>query len=405
MYQSRLEYLIERFIMHQCDDAEMAELMEILSKKENESLVKQVMDKYMELIGDKTQLPKNTASIMLYKIFNEGNGDSIVPRGKKINYRRWLSVAAAVILLITVGAIFILPKSGHKESQVIVADKTKSVIKPGGNKALLTLADGSVVELDGMADGTFQQQGVNIVKKEDGVLQYDAGSYGTKSTGINAFNTLSTPRGGQYQVTLPDGSKVWLNAESSLKFPVVFNKVERDVELSGEAYFEVKQIWVKDKSGKRPFRVLVNLADGKQVRVNVLGTHFNINAYHNEKEMRATLVEGAVKVENGINNVSLKPGQQAKLQPDGAMRINRHADIEEVIAWKNGLFYFDNVDIRTIMRQIGRWYDVDIIYEHEIAPRHFVGKIRRSAELSEVLEILRLSDIDFKVEGKTITVL
>ena len=137
----------------------------------------------------------------------------------------------------------------------------------------------------------------------------------------------------------------------------------------------------------------------------MLGTHFNINAYHNEKEMRATLVEGAVKVENGINNVSLKPGQQAKLQPDGAMRINRHADIEEVIAWKNGLFYFDNVDIRTIMRQIGRWYDVDIIYEHEIAPRHFVGKIRRSAELSEVLEILRLSDIDFKVEGKTITVL
>lgn len=404
MYQSRLEYLIEHFIMHQCNDAEIAELMDILEMKENESMVKLVMDKYMELIGDEAQLPQDTASTMLNKIFNESKRDNNIPREKKISYRRWMSIAAAVILIVG-GTIFILPKPGHKENQVNVADKTKSVIKPGGNKALLTLADGSVVDLDGMPDGTLQQQGVNIIKKDDGVLQYDAGRNGTKPAGINAFNILSTPRGGQYQLTLPDGSKVWLNAESSLKFPVVFNKDDRDVELSGEAYFEVRQLWLKDKSGKRPFKVFVNLSNGRQAKVNVLGTHFNVNAYHNEKEMRATLVEGAVRVDNGTNNISLIPGQQAKLSPDGAIRIDQHADIEGVIAWKNGLFYFDNVDIQTIMRQIGRWYDVDITYTHEVSPRHFVGKIRRGAELSEVLEILRLSDIDFKIEGKTITVL
>lgn len=404
MYPSRLEYLLERYIMHQCDEAEMAELMNIIELKENESIVKQVMEKYMELIGDEMKLPGRTSGSILKKIFDEDKGYDIAVRSKTIQLRKWMSVAAAVVIA-GIGTIFILPKANHKTSQVLVAEKEKYKIKPGGNKALLTLADGSVVDLDGMTDGILQQQGVNIIKNEEGVLQYDACKMVTKSKGVNAYNVLSTPRGGQYQLTLPDGSKVWLNAESSLKFPVVFDNEERDVELSGEAYFEVKQLWLKGKSGKRPFKVLVNLSNGKQAKVNVLGTHFNVNAYHNEKEMKATLVEGAVKVGNGVNDISLIPGQQVKLRTDGIMKIDRQADIEEVIAWKNGLFYFDNVDIRTIMRQIGRWYDVDITYTHELSPRHFVGKISRRAELSDVLEILRLSDIDFKIEGKTIVVM
>lgn len=403
MYKSRLEYLFERYLMHQCDEAELRELMEQLELPDNERRVKQVMDKYMELMGDEAQLQPGTAGTILEQIFDKKRADNSAPLPKKIIFRRWIGVAAAAVV-VGAGIFFLVPEPAHKERQVKVANHKEAGIKPGGNKALLTLADGSVVDLDEMSDGTLQQQGVNVIKKGEGVLQYDASGNGVGGSGMNAFNVLSTPRGGQYQLKLPDGSKVWLNAESSLKFPVVFDKSERDVELTGEAYFEIKQVWVKGSKTKKPFKVLVNLSAGRQAKVNVLGTHFNVNAYHNEREMKTTLVEGAVKVEDGTRNVLLKPGEQAKLSAGGNMKVDQHADIEEVTAWKNGLFYFDNVDIRTIMRQIGRWYDVEITYTHAVAPRRFVGKIRRSAELSEVLEILKLSDIDFKIEGKTIIV-
>jgi ferric-dicitrate binding protein FerR (iron transport regulator) len=210
---------------------------------------------------------------------------------------------------------------------------------------------------------------------------------------------MATPRGGQYRLVLPDGSRVWLNAVSSIRFPTAFTGQERKVEISGEAYFEV----VKDPS--RPFRVLVRPAAGnRNMEVEVLGTHFNINAYQDEPAIKTTLLEGSVKVTNGTDHTMIRPGQQTQLSINGVTKVIQDADVSEAVAWKEGRFQFNDTELKTIMRQVMRWYDVDLEYKGNVPDRYFTADISRNKTLSGVLTILKLSDVDFRLDGKKLTV-
>jgi ferric-dicitrate binding protein FerR (iron transport regulator) len=265
-------------------------------------------------------------------------------------------------------------------------------VLPGGNRALLTLANGSSIVLDSAADGILAQQGNTRIKKlNGGQIVYSVP--GMKPEAV-FYNVLTTPRGGQYRLALPDGSQVWLNAASSIRYPTAFTGRERRVEITGEAYFEIA------KNPQMPFYVKVN-----DMQVEVLGTHFNVMAYANEDAVRTTLLEGSVKVNRGSSTVFLKPGQQSALGEKGAVSVIDGADTEEAVAWKNGLFEFDNVSIETVLRQISRWYDVDVQYEGNTMPSHFGGQISRYSNLSQVLKILELSGIHFRIEGKRLIVL
>ena len=322
----------------------------------------------------------------------------IKPLRKTVLLWKIASSAAAVILI-----FFGIYYFNHTDTPEIAYTKKHIAtdITHGENKAILTLADGSVISLDSANNGKIaKQSGIEITKTADGQLVYTTSE---KSSDLASnsllFNTVSTPRGGQYQIVLPDGTHVWLNASSSLKYPTSFKGSERKVELEGEAYFEV----VSNK--KMPFRVL-----SKNQLVEVLGTHFNINSYADENVTKTTLLEGSVKIarlsgaQKSLSDYKiLIPGQQAVL----AEKIKvSNVDTEEAVAWKNGELMFSSQEIKGVMRQISRWYDVDIIYEDNIDDIILSGSISKYANVSKVLEILELTgNIHFKIEGRRILVM
>lgn len=295
--------------------------------------------------------------------------------------------AACLLVLLGTGIAYYLLRSSSRE-QVAVADKTDAL--PGSNRAILTLANGNTVVLDSAANGTLAQQGAASVQKlNNGQLAY----YNNNKDNSIVYNTLSTPRGGQYQLTLPDGTGVWLNAASSIRYPTSFSGSERKVEITGEAYLEVAQM------ANKPFKVIVN----NQLHVQVLGTSFNINAYQDEHAIRTTLLSGRIQVASPDGTpLVLKPGNQASLQ-SGRLTVGE-ADGEQVLAWKNGYFHFDRADIQTIMRQVARWYDVEIIYE-DIPQKKFSGTIPRDVNVSKVFKILELTgNVHFSIKGNKVTV-
>lgn len=303
----------------------------------------------------------------------------------------WRYVAAAVVVLL-VGFGGYLALNQQKEAPPVAnGNRPAAVPVPGGNKAVLTLADGTVIALDDAKEGSLAQQGNTQIIKLDGKLTYTETG---KAGAAVLYNTLSTPRGGQYQVTLPDGSAVWLNAESSLRFPAQFSGDERRVSVTGEAYFEVA------KNAAQPFLVEVGSAT-----VKVLGTHFNINGYADEGSIKTTLLEGAVEVNSADRRTVLRPGQQARLQPNGDVALANAVDVDNVIAWKNGQFQFENADIETVGRQLSRWYDVEVAYNRKITER-FYFEMPRSSSLRDVLKVLELAgNLKFKLEGKNLVVL
>lgn len=313
-------------------------------------------------------------------------------KGKIISWRVFYMVAAASLIIFISGtaAYLALKTAKHNTISEEPQQQLKNGMAPGGNKALLTLSDGTTIILDDAKTGQIAQQGnTQIAKLANGQLVYKA-LYG-KATEI-AFNTLSTPRGGQFKLTLPDGSEVWLNAASSIKYPTAFIGNERKVEISGEAYFEIVH-------NAAPFKVSVN-----GMEVKVLGTHFNINAYNDEAFVKTTLLEGSIRLTKGSGVTTLRPGQQAQLRNSGNIKVINNVDMDQVVAWKNGYFSFNRADLQTVMRQIARWYDVEIIYDGEIPERQFGGKIDRYGNLWEVLKILEESKVHFRIEEKKIIV-
>ncbi len=365
--------------------------------------VQEVLESYLHLAEMHAGGGFETYPHLIEKIetrLNEIDNSSIQPTAKKVHLwpqlRKLVSVAAVFLLLAGFGIFFWLRRTHlHKPLSAQTRTEKNIEIKPGGDKAILTLANGSQIILDNAQNGVVAtQSGISIRKDANGKVVFDASSVVARNL-VPGFNTITTPRGGQYQVVLPDGSRVWLNAASSLKFPTFFSGIERNVELTGEAYFEV----AKNKS--KPFKVF-----SQNQTVEVLGTHFNINAYPDEDVINTTLLEGSVRIskrsadgkkESGER--MLKPGQQAKLGTD--IQIS-NADVQAAVAWKNGYFVFAHEPIQSIMRQLSRWYDVDVVYQGKATTENFTGTISRFENISEVLDMLQLTGaVHFKIESQT----
>lgn len=326
--------------------------------------------------------------------------------------RVWYLVAASLILIIGAGIWFLLSRGTGNTltDETVSQERFKNDVPPGGNRATLTLADGHVIILDSATNGVLSQQGyMKIIKFDNGKIAYRKEA-GNEKAGMIAYNTITTPKGGQYMVSLPDGSKAWLNSASSLRFPIAFNGDQRMVELTGEGYFEVSALPAnpqeRDKlpvggKAKKPF--IVKAGD---VHVQVLGTHFNINAYTDEESIKTTLLEGVVKVISSDDASLIKPGEQVQAYRQGALRIVK-ADLEQTMAWYNGVFAFRNASIVSIMRQAQRWYDIEVIYEGKVnKDQPLNGDIPKNVALSQLLKILEATgSVHFRIEGKTVTVM
>ncbi len=311
--------------------------------------------------------------------------------------RKWGWAAASIILLLGIGSYFLLAK---KEKRPTIAVNTPTdIAAPTANRAMITLADGTKVFLDSVGKGQLAQQGtIKLIKLANGKIAYQSlgdGSSSSYGKGLAmAYNTLSNPRGSKViDMQLSDGSHVWLNAGSSITYPVAFVGDDRSVELEGEGYFEVA------KDAKRKFIVTAN-----GVSTEVLGTHFNVNAFKDDGEdIKITLLEGSVKINNGNTTGLLKPGQQALVANE--VKIVSDVDLHLVMAWKNGYFQFDKASLQNVMNQVSRWYDVDVVYEGYNQPREFAGEIQRDLSLSEVLKILEKNKVHFRIEGKKLRVM
>lgn len=339
--------------------------------------------------------------------------DKGVHRMRSIRLSR-LAAAAVIMTFVVTGAwFFLVSKPRMQFARNAAGDQFTNDVLPGGNKAILTLADGSNLVLDSAKNGLIGQQGNSrVTKLDNGKLTYQPADNRSSVVAVS-YNKLSTPRGGQYQLVLPDGSRAWLNAASSIRYPTVFSGKERRVEISGEIYFEVEQS-IPGKSpgeqghGNIPFIVsIVSPAGvpGAGGEVEVLGTHFNVNAYGDEDRVMTTLLEGAVKLVKGGEHILLKPGQQGVYGRSGGPVLNKDGDADEAMAWKNGVFQFNEASIETVMRQVERWYDIEVSYEGSIPSGHFSGTVDRNANISQVLKILELSDVHFRIEGRRIVIL
>jgi len=323
----------------------------------------------------------------------------IIPTTKTRSLYWWRYIAAASALVITAGVILWSRKPHQPETvTTVAAAPVTNDVQPGGNKATLTLADGRTIDLDSSANGVLANQGNTFVAKLDGQLAYNKAASEAPTTAT--YNLLTTPRAGQFTLILPDGTRVWLNNASALRYPVWFTGATREVELTGEAYFEVA------KDATHPFRVHIHNspagADGGAI--DVLGTSFNIMAYSDETAERATLVDGSIRYSHGGNSALLKPSEQSVLDAQGDLKTLHHVNVDEITAWKNGYFHFDHSSLETTMRQLARWYDVTVEYQGTIQPQEFMGKIQRSMSLSTVLKGLEGEHIHFKLEGKKVIV-
>ncbi|HWK03827.1 MAG TPA: FecR family protein [Puia sp.] len=315
-------------------------------------------------------------------------GRMVWMEGRRKRLIRGLSVAA--VLLLSLGSVYLFSRLGKKSVQPAAVAK---YLAPGGNRAVLILGDGTRITLDSAVNGLVAQQGgVRVVKTATDELSYQA----TAGTGGGvSYNTMETPRGGQYRLSLPDGTRVWLNSASSIRYPSAFVGKDRSVELSGEAYFEVA------KDSKKPF-----LVRARNMEVQVLGTEFNLMAYADEEEVQTTLVTGAVEVVKDRQRQQVRPGQQAAwADGSSSFRIGQ-ADLKSVLAWKDGFFRFDNGGIAAIMRQIARWYDVEVVYEGAPPAEQFYGFLPRQEYASQILDALELThNVHFRMEGKRIVVI
>ena len=393
--QTKLLLLFEKYISGMASQQEILDLSELVKQSDNETLSQVLKNAWEEQKPAAAVFTEEEADAILKSIIAQpGRKSIVIPFYKKA----WFRVAAACLFIVTMVGVYkiVAPVSLKKSSDKNTIAKNK--ILPGSNKAVLTLADGTQVILDSTASGAVSQQGnMKVLKLNAGELAYEAAA--NSSIDLNPeilYNVITTPKGGQYQVVLADGSKVWLNAGSSLRFPTSFKgSNERLVTLTGEAYFEVA------KNQAMPFRV--SISNGEQVEV--LGTHFNIMAYSDEANSRTTLLEGSVKIKNGTAERIIKPGQQAVMNSDGKTAILDNVNIDHEVAWKNGLFDFENDNLQDIMRQLSRWYDAEIVYTGSIPQGHYVGAIRRQSNISEVLKMLELAgDVDFSISGDKIIV-
>jgi ferric-dicitrate binding protein FerR (iron transport regulator) len=313
-------------------------------------------------------------------------------RVRRLLPRRNYVVAAVIAGLLTLTGFWLLLNKKKEARNLAIANVYKNDVSPGGNHAVLTLANGARILLDSAGNGNLVKQGsAQVVKVVPGKLTYRPGVGGTN---VTVYNTVTTPAGGEYEITLGDGTKVWLNALSSLKFPTTFDGPDRTVDLTGEAYFDVA------KNIGKPFHVRVN-----GIEVDVLGTEFDVNSYADETSIKTSLVQGSVRLQRGGTTMVLKSGEQGQTTGADGLALVKDADLDAAVAWKKGYFSFEDANVQTVMRELSRWYGIEIRYEVNPAAGSFGGEMGRDLKLTQVLDGLSKSGVHFRLEQKVLTVL
>jgi transmembrane sensor len=385
----RLKLLFHRYITGMASDQERDELMQLIDENEHDDIVNQLISEQLEIYDaghtdSIASLEKSKADELFQKIIREHQAQKPeIPRiGRHTSWLKWTAAAAVVLFFSALGYQY-FKKPGTKTSVVATTQPYPYDVPPAKMNAVLTLSDGTRINLDSAANGNIALQGNTQVSKENGKIKY---KYAGGLTDVQ-FNTISTERGNQYMVVLPDQTKVWLNASSSITFPTAFTGNIRRVKISGEAYFEVA------KRKDMPFKVSF-AGDGE---IEVLGTHFNVNTYKDDDVIRTTLLEGSVRISKNKETGVLRPGQQAQIKENAAMHITE-VDTDEIMAWKNGFFNFKDADIKAIMLQLSRWYNIEIRYEGHTGRQLFSGEIDRSLNLVSVLKILEKTKVHFRLE-------
>lgn len=389
MERSRIEWLTQRLLSGLAESREQEEYFAwVRSEKDNEQIT-EILQQEWERFENKHTLSAEKNQQLFQsildaaKLLQEDEPAQII---SFFHWKRWAAVAAILLLLLTSGYFFLFKKDKQHE-EIVKIISAKDVPAPETNKATITLANGKIIYLDSINNGTISTaNNVTVVKTADGKIIYSG------NADEILYNTLRNPRGSKViDITLSDGSKVWLNAGSSVTYPIAFIGNERKVTITGEAYFEVAH------NASTPFKVTKD-----EMEVTVLGTHFNVNAYDDESDIRVTLLEGSVKINKGNDYNILKPGQQA--QVDNYIKVASNVGLEEVMAWKEGNFHFESADIQTILRQFARWYDIEIVYEGPVKKRKFFTIVKRSSSLKSVLELLQDNEIVYRIEGKKLIV-
>jgi ferric-dicitrate binding protein FerR (iron transport regulator) len=380
-HQERIAYLLARYVNKSISREELNELFAAIRQEEHQEL----LERFME---DTWHAAHTAPEIDYNDIYEQIMPQQARWRTRVITWRR-TAIAATMLLLIGVAGWMLIPRSEQQQPR-IVQETTPAVILPGSNRALLTLADGTTIPLDSVGKQVIQQGGVAI-RQQNGQLLY--ANQGT-SDHVH-YNKLTTPRGGQFTLVLPDGTQVWLNSASSLRYPTAFRGKDRIVELEGQGYFEVTA------NADQPFKVIV-----RNMEVQVLGTGFDIMAYPDETTVNTTLLTGSVQVKAGPAQQLLHPGQQAVLDNQDQHISVKTADVKKVTAWKNGLFVFNNMALPAILREVARWYDVEIVYTATPGAELYGGGIGRNLQLAGVLALLEGNGYNhFKIEGRKVIVL
>jgi len=403
MQQARLKRLLAEYFNNSISSTDCEELLTYLSSADPVEL-DELIDIEFAALDEGPEFKGQQSQDVLSRIkadprFNQPAHDDQEDKPKVIKFyqRRFVQVAAAILVFFIAGLVVFNNRKGITGSKIAKNNKPAAIV-PGSNKAILTVSDGKTIVLDAAANGLVARTGAGeVLKTQRGQLVYkDKASNNSAAAVANVeYNTLTTPRGGEYQLVLPDGTKVWLDAASSITYPVAFTGNSRRVKLTGQGYFEVA------KNKEKPFYVDVN-----QSEIKVLGTHFNISAYDDDGRNTTTLLEGSVQVTNNNKVAMLKPGQQAIIVKGSDNIAVSEADIEGAMAWKNGYFIFNDDDIRGIMRKVSRWYDVDVDFQRDFSDQHFGGTFYRSKSINELLDhFQKVGNLHFKVSGRRIVVM
>jgi transmembrane sensor len=388
---SRLQYLLHQYAGGNCSRVEETELFSLLNNAESNEAAFVLT----EILEQTSPMPdKERRERLLKNIFNpllqkSSGGPSKPGKIRTFTWQR-IAVAATVILMISALSYFFLGVNTVKNNDVAKNTiVTHDVKAPVVNRAMISFANGQKIYLDSTANGPLMKQaGVDIIKITDGKIAYQG------VTTELVYNTLTNPRGSKtIDMTLADGSRMWLNAGSSVTYPIAFIDNKRQVSITGEAYFEVAH------NAAKPFIVT---KDG--MNIEVLGTHFNVNAYDEEADTKVTLMEGSVKVYNEKSTLLIKPGEQADVNKNGTLFLNKKIDMDGIMAWKNGRFIFNNADIESVMRQVSNWYDVEVVYEGKISKETFSGVLNRNGNLTQIIPLLKEGGVKCKIEGKKLTV-
>lgn len=387
---TRIEYLLQQYAANNCTKNELLELFKWIDLQNDDTDLQNAMQDVWENGNDTDVVPAIDKEEVFSRILSQAS-----PGKKNVNWwLQWGRLAAAAVLFAAIAGTVYLVTNNKNEKAATASIPYKGDVAPGHNGAVLTLSNGEKIVLDSAGNGELVKDGdVNILKDGNQI------TYQGKTDEI-VYNTVSTSKGNQWQLRLPDGTKVWLNAASSIRYPLNFTSSERSVEIVGEAYFEVVH------NPKYPFRVNIKTATGNGGTIEDIGTSFNVNAYDDEPVAKTTLLEGIVKLSaDGKKGVLLKPGQQAVVSNQSAnTKILDNIDTDDAIAWKDGLFKFNDGNVETIMRQIGRWYNVTVVYEGAIPDKQIHGTASRNTNLSSILKVLSLSGIHVELEQNRIIV-